>query len=345
MRGVALGVVLAALIHLAPPVEAEPPAGRPHTTDPPLVVCLAGAADGSPVVPLTEVPAGFRAICVAFHLAEGANPKVLTSVWTAVSVGDAAAPNTELARKDLTLGTARRGTVSYTLPRDMPAGAYRLDTLLDGAPWASTGIRVVAGPKPLPASGSDARLPLTDGTAWSYDFTMTPGEGVKLSLPGVEPGSDGVLRARGRYVVAGHDERGAHVLIQRNEATVLEEWWTSTDYGLFVTRRKQGDQVEDLDPPQPIWPQFPGATFDWTWRPDDGGPRQVGRAWRSVDVETPDGTRSGTAVLVVLAGTSGATSIERLVVPGLGLVREVLTAARADAHLLYRTDLRLAKPR
>jgi len=304
----------------------------------PLVLCLALAPDDSPIFPIAEVRADFRGFAVACHVAEGESLKALTATWVALEVGSVAPKNTVIATTTLEIGTRGHGGFSFSLPRDLPVGSYRVDVQADGKAWASLPVSVVAATDvALPAKPADL-LPLAKGTAWTYDFRLTPGPGVTLTLPGVTPDADGTLRAKAVYAVAQSTGTSARVEIRRNEAVVLEESWALDAKGLGVTRRHAGDETMDFDPPQPLfpWPVKGATTSTYTPKGGDASAAQGVRTWGPVTVAGPSGPATGWVVLVSVPVTSPSITIEREFVPGVGMVRESIV--RAGQMLFSRQE-------
>jgi hypothetical protein len=301
--------------------------GEPTATEA-LTTCLAEASDYTAVYPLQKFPAGHREVRAVFRLQDGETFTKLTSTWIAVDVGDVAPPNTQIGTGDLPLEKRRVGVLRYSLPRDLPVGAYRLDVAADGKPWASTTFEVVASaPPPSPIAPADL-LPLAKGTSWAYDFAAEAAKGVTMTLPGTTPDAAGVLRTKATYVVVGEDAAGTHLEMRRGEELASEEWWRLTDAGLVVTQRRADGVTEVLDPPRPAFPLPAAATASWTHEPK-GGAKVEAQAWGPFPVATPKGEAPGWVILerepLSFGGYPAVQSIERHWVPGVGLVREVRT--------------------
>src|SRR5688500_16353760 len=101
----AAGIVMVLAIVGSPVLELSSSAG-PQSPEPGskrLHMCLATAADWSPIYPTTVFPANMRELHCAFHLNDNEKFQTLTSIWIAVDVGEAAPPNYEMARTDTAL--------------------------------------------------------------------------------------------------------------------------------------------------------------------------------------------------------------------------------------------------
>jgi hypothetical protein len=318
-HGIAVGALLAFLLGAPTGTAGAADEAKPA----PLTLCLDTAADGSPVFPLTEVPANYRELFVAYHLRDDENPKALTHAWTAVDVGKTAPSGTVIDKGTLELHGLKQGGLRLTLPRDFPVGKYRVDVQADGKPWASLDITVVP-PKPAVALAKpEDLLPLAVGTKWTDDLTVEVGAIVKhFSLSGAQQGADGKWHSLATYTVVGTDDTGAHVEIRRNDVLVNEEWWKLDAHGLAVTHERQGDASAAYDPPVPMvrLPLEPGK---WKYTAKDKSFERAYRVWGPLSVRGPKGPVPGYVVLSSFQGNGGPMTIEREVAPGIGIVREV----------------------
>src|SRR5207302_2400646 len=165
-------------------------------------LCLAEAADYSPVYPTQVFPSNTREIAAVAHLGATDSYKVMTGTWIAVDVGKAAPPNTQVAKADITLDKMRKIAFRLTVMGAMPVGKYRLDVLADGKPWKSTVFTVVEVAKAPDVKKPEDLLPLRKGQVWTYAFVQEPGQGAKITLPGVTPDAEGKLRATVTMTVA-----------------------------------------------------------------------------------------------------------------------------------------------
>ena len=304
-----------------------------------LELALGAAADYSPVYPTRTVPATARELTAVFRLGEGEAYRTLTGTWIAVDVGDVAPPNYEIATTDLRAnGAGDRGRFRYEQPGPLPVGRYRLDVAADGRPWRSVEFIVVPGTPDVDVPGPDGLLPLTPGRSWTYAFVQEPGEGATVSMPGVRPDAEGRLRASVTLTVLGGEDAGTHVEWRRNGVQALEEWWRLSPSGLVATRRKPGDEIIDLDPPQLLLPFPLAAPQSWTYEAADGSSAQSNQVWGPVPVAGPDGNAPGYIVLTKEPPQSPVVSAERHFLPGVGLVREVIVQA-LDGRTVSRTEM------
>ena len=100
----------------------------------PLTATLARTVDTEhrPLEPATTFSPESAVINVAFKVTSAPVGSRLKAVWTAVDVGDAAPPNTELDETMLTLSGPAPGTFRLRRgPRPWPIGDYRVDLYLD----------------------------------------------------------------------------------------------------------------------------------------------------------------------------------------------------------------------
>ena len=99
-----------------------------------LQICIAAAADFTPIYPTVNVPGSFREVSAVFALPGGESHNV-SGTWYAVDVGNAAPANYRIDASSL--DNTSKGRLFVTLPRDFPVGKYRLDVEVDGKPWKS----------------------------------------------------------------------------------------------------------------------------------------------------------------------------------------------------------------
>lgn len=323
----------------APPADADSGDGTAR-----LVTCLAPAADVSPVYATTTFPADIRKIAAVFRLGEDEAIQTLTSRWIAVDVGDAAPPNFEIAKADLPLQGRDRGSFRLSLPQDFPVGTYRLEVLADGQPWQTVNFNIVA-PVPLELASAEELYPLTVGRIARYQFVMSPGPGLKLSLPGITPDRQGNLRADVTISIVGTDDHGTRFELRRNNELIFQEWKRWSDEGLVATRRQPLDQTVVLDPPQPLLRSQAGFQ-EWEYASNDQSIRAAFRMWGPVPVQGPNGTAPGFVTFSELPPDADGTevTVERHFLPGLAMVRETAVTAR-DGHLITRQELVRQKDR
>jgi hypothetical protein len=320
-----------------------------------LQLCLAEAADFSPVYPTQVFPANAREIAAVAHLAPGESHKVLTATWIAVDVGKAAPPNKEIAKSNIPLNKMTKVAFRLSLLGAMPVGKYRLDVLADGNPWKSAEFTVMETIKTPDVKQPADLLPLRQGQVWTYSYVQEAGPGAKISLPDVTPDADGKLRFAVTLTVAGADAAGSRVDLRRNNALVFQEWWRLDSSGLASTQRKAvdpqaKDALEDLtqnpliklDPPQMLlrWPLR--APQVWTYTPTDHSYSQTIHMWGPLPMKSPAGNSPGYLVLIEQKESLGALTAERQWMPGIGLVREVIISTVGN-RLAGRTEMVLQK--
>ena len=318
-------------------------------------LCLTEAADYSPVYPTRVFPSNTREIAAVAHLGATDTYKVMTGTWIAVDVGKAAPPNTEVAKADITLDKMKKLAFRLSVMGSMPVGKYRLDVMADGKPWKSTEFTVVEVAKAPEMKKPEDLLPLRQGQMWTYAFVQQPGEGAKITLPGVTPDPEGKFRATVTMAVADKDAAGTRLDLKRNGALVFQEWWRLDENGLVSTQRKAvnpqvKDAMEDLvqnpviklDPPQQLlrWPLTAPQT--WTYTPKDGAYSQTIRSWGPLPIKGPSGEAPGYLIFLQQKERLGTLTAERHWIPGVGLVREIIISTVGD-KLAGRTEMVLQK--
>ena len=187
-------------------------AGARASDDGYLQICIAAAADFTPIYPTVNVPGSFREVSAVFALPGGESHNV-SGTWYAVDVGNAAPANYRIDASSL--DNTSKGRLFVTLPRDFPVGKYRLDVEVDGKPWKSAAFNVVQG---LPAP--------------KVERPEDMGAGAKVNLPDIQPDAEGKYHATVMMSVAGGDASGKHVELRRNGKLVFEEWWRIDGSGL-----------------------------------------------------------------------------------------------------------------
>jgi hypothetical protein len=311
-----------------------------------LQLCLAGAADYSPVYPTTSFPVGStEEVTAVVRLAKGESYRNLGATWTAVDVGKAGPPNQVINKATIPIARLDRASIHMrSKAGPLPPGKYRLDVTADGKPWRSAEFHVA----PVQASevGQPGDLvPLKPGTVWQYAFEQQFAPGVRPQLPpGMALDPDGRLRAPLTKTAAGADGMGTHIVSRRGNVVVEEEWWKLTDAGLVVTKIKSGDEEGTFEPPAPIWPWPLKTPRRWQYEPADKSFKQTFRMWGPVMLKGPAGEAPGYIVLMQQPSPDVGLSVERQYLPGIGMVREVVVQARNGAMLTRWESTLTAKP-
>src|SRR3972149_6778295 len=93
-----------------------------------LQLCLAGAADYSPVYPTTSFPVGStEEVTAVVRLAKGESYRNLGATWTAVDVGKAGPPNQVIKKANIPLARLDRASIYMrSKAGPLPPGKYRL---------------------------------------------------------------------------------------------------------------------------------------------------------------------------------------------------------------------------
>lgn len=306
--------------------------GIASAQEPLLVPCLGIAADRSPIFPTEMFPDPTTEVSACFRVGAAETVERLTAVFIAEDVGDAAPPNYPIVEASLDLKGEKQGRFRFENPRPMPVGTYRVEVSADGRPWASARYAVVDADM---SEGTGDLIPLEPGRRWSYRFEQRAGEGARIDLPDVEPDAEGVYRATATIEIVAEDDAGFHLVTTRNGKAVFEEWWLSDDDGVLATRRHDGAELIQLEPPQRLV-GTPAGEREWTYPPFG----QTFRMWGPFPMEGEWGEEPGYVVVASQPAGPFTITAERHFVPGLGMVREVIIQALAG-RLLSRQALEL----
>jgi hypothetical protein len=310
-----------------------------------LQLCLARAADYSPVYATTSFPAGStEEVAAVVRLSQGESYRNLVATWTAVEAGNA--PRNQVINK-VTVPMQRldRAVVHMrSKAGPLPPGKYRLEVTADDKPWRPLDF-VVAPVEPPVVRAPDAMLPLKPGTVWKYTFEQQFAARVRPTLPpGMKLDPDGKLRATIEKTAAGQDGMGVHIEARRNGVVVEEEWWKLTDAGLVVTKLKSDGEEQTFDPPGSIWPWPLTTPRRWQYEVDKSL-KQTFRMWGPVPLKGPVGAAPGYVVLMQQQPSEPvALSVERHFLPGVGMVREVVVQARNGVMLTRWESVLIHKP-
>lgn len=293
-------------------------------------------ADYSPVYASQVFGASTRELKAVFRLGSGEKFKMLEGTWIAVDVGSAAPPNTTVAKSSIR--NATKGSFKLSLPRGLPLGKYRFDVTADAKAWKSVEFTAVPDMAAPLVAGPESLLPLKPGQTWTYDFMQQGGSGAKISLPGVTPDAQGRFHATVTLTVAGTDDAGAHIEMRRNNELVFNEWWRLDQKGFSATKRKAGDEVTVLDPPQVLFAWPLKTPKSWYYTPSDKSYKQTYKMWGPLPIKTPAGEKAGYVVFVEQRAKPVNITVERQFVPGIGLVRETIVTAVND-DMVTRQEL------
>jgi hypothetical protein len=309
-----------------------------------LEVCLAAAADYSPVYPTRVFPAGStNEVTAVVRLGKGESYKKLEANWIAVDVPKTAA-NKVVSKVTLPLRGDRGAIHVRAGGRGLPAGKYKLEISADGTPWRAVEFAVQFLDAPQIKAPGDL-LPFKPGTVWRYAFEQQFAAGVKYDLPpGEKLDADGRLRATLTRTAVANESEGLHIETRRGNRIVEEEWWQLGDAGLAVTKLKGGGQEQRFDPPGRLWPWPLKMPQRWTFKPAGMPFTQTFRMWGPVRVKGPDGEAPGYVLLMEQPSRPIALSVERHYLPGIGLVREIVVQAR-NGLMLTRWESVLTEKR
>ena len=333
-----MSLLLLAHLVVTPPAWAQ---AKPGAS---LEICLAGAADYTPVYPTSVFPAGAtKEVTAVVRLGRGESYPTMTATWIAVEV-PGTRPNFMINKIDMDLKGKDRAAVRFNHPEGLLAGKYRLEGATGGRPWKSAEFSVTPLASPEVKQPGDL-FPMNPGTVWRYTFTQEFGRNIRPRLPaGMKLAADGKLRASMTKTATKTDSVGTHIESRRNNELVEEEWWRLTDAGLVVAQMKSGDEVSTFDPPHPIWPWPLKTPREWSYEAPDKSFTQKFRMWGPVPIKGPPGTAQGYVVLMEQPSPSIALSVERHYLPGIGMVREVVVQARNGVMLTRWENVLTARP-
>ena len=303
---------------------------------------LAPAADYTLVYPSDTFPSKATEFAAIFRLGPGEKFRKLTANWIAVDVGGVVPPNQVVLTREQTLGKERLGAFRFRT-NAAPPGKHRIEVLADGQPWKTADFEVVEVRDTAGQSEARDLFPLEMGTSWSYTLTQEAGEGAKLDPPaGVELDSEGRFRATVVAAVAGKDSTGAHVEWRRGGELIEGEWLRLDPEGLVRTRRLVEGTPVALTPPELLLPQLDRHPPKGEWDAPAYDYQLRYRVWGPLPVNGPGGIALGYVTLAIYPPPF-ETTVERHYLPGVGLVREVVVAARGGVRLERRELVLVAR--
>ena len=317
------------------------PAVSAESAPPGLQLCLAPAADLSPIFPTTEFRSNDRMISVLFRLEEGMHPKRLMAEFIPTEV-----PNVPSGKAvaHATLGPPEAfGSFALMIGTQLPPGKYRVDVSADGTLWKSADFTVVPTLPAPEVKKPEALVALTPGRTWTYELTQEVAAGAKITdVPqGITQGPDGKYHGVVVATITGVDAAGAHFQYQRRGgAGFMDEWWRLDFHGLTATqRRMEGGELITLDSPQVLWRLPLKSSGEWTYKFKQTNVHQNIRQWGPVPLRGPEGTRAGFVVVVNQEVGPTAITVEREFIPGAGMVRQVYTTGLRGRFVQRETML------
>ena len=300
-----------------------------------LVPCLGLAADQSPVFSTELFPDPTTEVSACFRLGAADTVQRLTAVFIAENVGAAAPPDYPIVEAELDLKGEKQGRFRFENPRPMPLGLYRVEVSADGRPWLAARYAIAAPSEDAAQAGE--LMPLAAGRRWTYRFEQRAGAGARIDVPEIEPDAAGLYRATVTIEVIAEEEAGFHLVTSRNGQPVFEEWWRRGEDGVLATRRKDGEQVIELDPPQRLVGTADGER-QWTYPPF----AQTFRMWGPFPMKGEWGEGRGHVVLASQPAGLVTITAERHFVAGIGMVREIIIQALAG-RMMSRQELDLIR--
>jgi hypothetical protein len=326
-RSAAAAAIVVLTILCSPVARAQDEQAKKTDKLPPLVPCLAVAADGTPVWASRSIQPSKR-LTAAFRLKPDESATKLTSRW--ISLGDS---EKVVAENTLDLNGQKTGWLQLQLKEPAPPGKYRLEALLDGKPWQSVNMVITPPVDKGKAEKPADLLPMNEGSSMSYEMSVMSGKNTKVEIPDVKPDPDGVSRATLVMAIGKAEDVGTPYTITINDKPVGQMWVKVDEKGLQAYRKKENDKTEDLNPPvmiQPLPPKLEDGT-EWTSKTKEGDEQRLrlhGPLW----MLGPEGPTAGYLVFgeqEVVQGSPGTEAsrgketTERYYIPKVGLVREV----------------------
>lgn len=327
------------LLLLAPRTGAQE---QPRTTSTAqeLEMCLAEAADYSPIYPTRVYPSNTRVLVAVYRVPPGEHKK-LTAKFIAIDAGSRAGQESlgGTINASLTKNTDR-GAFTLRAGRPLASGRYRLDVEADGRPWKSVEFSVAANDPEIHITRPEELIAFSKGRTWTYEGVLEGPDVAGGGPPGFARGPDGKLRGMITLTVVDVDSAGARVEGRMGaEVSTGTVWFRIDGKGLLITQRQdpaRGFKV--LDPPQVQvpWPlKTPGA---WSYAAKGQSVSLNSRIWGPVLVKGPRGDTPGYIIMTKDEVRPERTVItaEQHFVPGTGLVREIsITAVRDQMKRRY----------
>ncbi|MEA2733635.1 MAG: hypothetical protein QOE14_86 [Humisphaera sp.] len=340
-----VALVLASL-RPTPARAADAPAGAAGELQEGLTPCLIVAADGSPVWPSTSLPP-MKKLTMAFRLPADVNAKELKSRWFALG-------NEEqlIAENSLALQGQRAGVLRLVLRRPAPPGKYRLDTMLDDKPWKSAELTITPPITEGKADTPQELVPIVEGQKLDYDMVLSSGPGTTVEFPGVEAGADGVARAKLAMTVGKTEDAGALYTMSVNDKPVRDIVVKMDAKGLMAVKRREGDEMKEITPPEVVLPLPPTLEdgVEWT-SPGRNGGEVKNKFFGPLPMRDPSGQpASGYLIFsdeAISAGepgrpaSRGRETVEQHYIPKVGLVKEV-RVSMLDGRLASRQEITAA---
>jgi hypothetical protein len=296
---------------------------------------LAPAADYTPVYPSDTFPSKATEFAAIFRLGPGEKFRKLTANWIAVDVGGVVPPNHVVLTREQAVGQERLGAFRFRA-NAAPPGKHRIEILADGQPWKTVDFDVVELPATAGQSEAGSLFPLETGTTWNYNLTQEAGEGAKLEAPpGVKLDSEGRFRATVLATVAGKDSTGAHVEWRRGGEIIEAEWLRLDPEGLVRTQRLVEGTPVSLTPPELLLPGPDRTPARGEWEAPAYDYQLRYRVWGPLPLRGPGGIAPGYVTLAIYPPPF-ETTVERHYLPGVGMVREVVVAARGGRRVERR---------
>jgi hypothetical protein len=195
------------------------------------------------------------------------------------------------------------------------------------------------------AAKAGSIIPSEEGTNWSYQMTQELGAGV--SFPGTTPDSDGKIKSSVVYRLDGSETVGKQRFLKfemhRDNQVTTTELITVDAKGIHCSYRilPDGERIR-LDPPQTIvaFPLHQDDSWDFDGKAGGAKVHQHYIVMGQQDVVVPAGPFHAYRILGEQTEPDSMT-IERWVVPGVGIVKDITTMRNSDGDRLQRIELAL----
>lgn len=296
-------------------------------------ICLGAAADWTCVYPTSNLPPT-NEISVPFTRSAGDVGTELKCILIAADVGADAPKNYTVASVSSTKESA--GRFHFALPKSFPPGQYHADVTEDGRPLKSITFTIAT-----PATGNLPKagelVGLDKIKTWTYSDVMEAAPGIQLDVPpGATKGSDGKIRAVLTYAQTESGPDGTVIDIRHGGQPTSREWWKIGPDEFDITKREVGGHSFAMEPPELDLKSPSNHMLQWNSQ-SKGEPNLTFQLWGPVSLKSPKGDVSGYVVFIDQPGDPIHTTLERDYIPGVGMVREVMTSA-ANGTMIAREE-------
>ena len=198
---------------------------------------------------------------------------------------------------------------------------------------------------PLAFVSAAPLIPTAAGTTWLYE--MTQETGTDFTLSDAKVGPDGRVHALAAYRISGTQEVDGKNLLKfemhRDGVITNTDLMTVDEHGIFCAARiDQYGDLTKLDPPQTMIaaPLKAGANWEFNGKLGDSSVHQHYDVVGEEDVDLPAGKFHAFHIHGEQTAPVRMT-IDRWVVNGVGIVKDVTETKMPDGHVLRRISLEL----